>query len=91
MSRSLKPVRLQKPSDNLVCSSCIVMEVKVVARVRVEVGLELGILPDGAGRLFEDALAFSVTNDVVGLARDGLSCVSMGWKQRLENLQELRR
>ena len=51
-----------------------------MAGVRVEVRLELGILPDGAGRLLEDALAFSITDDVVGLARDGLSCVIMGWK-----------
>lgn len=54
-----------------------------MASMRVEVGLELGILPDGAGRLLEDTLAFSITDDVVGLARDGLSCVSMARKRKV--------
>lgn len=75
MGRSLKTVRLQEVGNDLVRSSGVVVEVEVVAGVRVEVGLELGILPDGAGRLLKNALAFSVTDDVVGLARDGLSCV----------------
>lgn len=82
MSRFLKTVRLQKPSNNFVCSSGVVVEVEVVASVRVEVGLELGILPDGASRLLEDTLAFSITDDVVGFARDSLSCVSIARKRK---------
>lgn len=49
------------------------MEVDIVARVRVQVGRELlGARPDGTGGLLEDALAFTVADDVVCLSSEGL-------------------
>lgn len=48
------------------------MEIKVVARIRVQVRRKLGVSPDCSRRLLKDALAFSVADDVVILSGDCL-------------------
>jgi hypothetical protein len=48
------------------------MKINVVARIRVEIWHEgLRVLEEGASRLFEDALALPIADDVVLLASDG--------------------
>lgn len=41
------------------------MKIEVVARIRMDVGRELGILPNGSGRFLKDPVAFAVADDVV--------------------------
>jgi hypothetical protein len=49
------------------------VEVEVVASPRMKIGGELCVRPDAPRWLFEYAFAFSVADDVVCLAGDGLS------------------
>lgn len=59
-------------SDDLVRAGRVMMEIYVVARIRMEIGDERArILVKSPRRLFEYALTFTVANNIVLLAGDG--------------------
>lgn len=68
----LELIGLQEVGDDTEGVNSVVVEVDVVAGVRVQVGSELGIFPDRLGRLLENALALPVADNVVVLSRDCL-------------------
>lgn len=62
----------QEVGDDLVCASGVLVEVEVVARVRVQIWYKrLGVSVKGAGGLVEDAVARAVTHNVIVTSCDG--------------------
>lgn len=71
-TRRLETMILQEVRDDTERACSVLVEVKVMASIRLEVRREVGILVICLRRLLEDTRAITIADNVVFFSRDGL-------------------